>query len=62
MADVDYKVRLFKAEKMDVVFTVVNKAGKTQMGFPGDYRITFPDASQDVMSGGSLEKTYEVKV
>ncbi|KKL64276.1 hypothetical protein LCGC14_2166680 [marine sediment metagenome] len=48
MADVDYKVRLFKAEKMNGVFTVVNKAGKTRMGMLGDYRITFEDASQDI--------------
>lgn len=59
---VDMVQKEFKAEKMDNVFEVVNKDGVTRMGMPGDYKITFADVSEEVMSAKKLESGFQVKV
>jgi hypothetical protein len=58
---VDYIPRTFKALKMATVFEVTNKDGVIRIGMPGDYKIVYGDASEEVMSAKELERYYQVK-
>lgn len=62
MAAVDMIPKEFKALKMDTVFEVTNKSGIVRIGMPGDYKIIYADASEEVMSAKKLESDYQVKV
>jgi len=58
---VDMTPKVFKALKMDSVFEVVNKKGFVRMGMPGDYKIVFADASEEVMCCKKVEEFYQIK-